>query len=830
MKTIAVGYYERNNFGDDMFQELMPKVFSGSVDPSKRPLDACHKNELEFRNIDELVNINLDQYPAIIVGGGDVFVDYFINHLKLYLKDYKGVVLGYNVGIPFDDLLIPANTRLFDAMFVRSKQHLSKLQLLLGSDRVHYLPDLGFSLYNETKFKSPEPDLLARGKKVGIFLAQDLSRYGLILDTLAKWLEKLSFYYDLYLFAYDTNLIKGTSTPNINQNDTIINGIIKHRIPSCTIVNTTKLSLDEMLHQMSQMDYGVCSRYHSAILCTVLGIPFITISGAPKIWNYMEESDLGMLSIKTKMDKDWKPCEIDMKEIEKKFSYIVTNYTEVNTKLHEISKFNHFLLDTDQPNVILQNLTKNTRIVPKELDINQHHILSCLTRDETPEITAKKMCHMLTGDACSEYLHGTIENITNKGFDAIPGMIKWVVKDITNKFTEVTRVNTQFMKQSGLEGIHRSGWRYVANQFKQLHEDGGILLDLYLDKSFGWNCKFMREQGIIPYNAPWMCFVHHTHNTEYSIDNNVNLIKTKEFRQSLPMCRAIYVLSLYLKNWWREQLDKLGYPDIPVHALIHPTEFNFKPFNDIFTKLGSYSIVSVGAWLRDPISINLLNVKVPKFALKGKMMDNYFPPKDLVITRDMLLAVLNNQNSDTRSLASPPDVISRIIGDLNMWVHFLIKYLIKWLSMINVHHLLTAPDVGDDILDISKTSYTNKIQNALLSHVKGLISSVKVLDMLDNDAYDTLLASNVVYLKYVDISASNTLVEAIVRNTPVLVNPLPAVVQLLGENYPLYFSDETEVPKLLKKVGKAYRYLRKLDKDKYRGEYFLESFRKTLEV
>jgi hypothetical protein len=59
------------------------------------------------------------------------------------------------------------------------------------------------------------------------------------------------------------------------------------------------------------------------------------------------------------------------------------------------------------------------------------------------------------------------------------------------------------------------------------------------------------------------------------------------------------------------------------------------------------------------------------------------------------------------------------------------------------------------------------------------------------------------------------------RNTPIIINKHPAVVELLGENYPLYYQSDNyfmmnqEINELLanpKNILNAYKYLRKIDK------------------
>lgn len=45
-------------------------------------------------------------------------------------------------------------------------------------------------------------------------------------------------------------------------------------------------------------------------------------------------------------------------------------------------------------------------------------------------------------------------------------------------------------------------------------------------------------------------------------------------------------------------------------------------------------------------------------------------------------------------------------------------------------------------------------------------------------------------------SANNTILECIARNTPIIVRTNPAIVEYLGENYPLYFESLNDLNKL----------------------------------
>ncbi len=91
--------------------------------------------------------------------------------------------------------------------------------------------------------------------------------------------------------------------------------------------------------------------------------------------------------------------------------------------------------------------------------------------------------------------------------------------------------------------------------------------------------------------------------------------------------------------------------------------------------------------------------------------------------------------------------------------------------------------------------------------------------------YDCLLAENVVAIELFDASANNVVVECIARNTPILVNRHPAVVEYLTAGYPLYFTDPSEIPELLAmdRIVAAHEYLAALDKSWLDGRFFGES-------
>jgi hypothetical protein len=95
------------------------------------------------------------------------------------------------------------------------------------------------------------------------------------------------------------------------------------------------------------------------------------------------------------------------------------------------------------------------------------------------------------------------------------------------------------------------------------------------------------------------------------------------------------------------------------------------------------------------------------------------------------------------------------------------------------------------------------------------VGDVHLVHEVNDSQYDYLMASSVILNQYWDVSASNTVVEAIARCTPLLVNRLPALVEYLGADYPLFFDELRDVRAILEdpaRIRQGWRYLVEMDK------------------
>lgn len=402
----------------------------------------------------------------------------------------------------------------------------------------------------------------------------------------------------------------------------------------------------------------------------------------------------------------------------------------------------------------------------------------------------------------------------------------------------VVKFNLRFTDQiSYLNGIHRSGWPMVMRNLLTLHDnDAPVWLDTYVDRTFHW-----LKPTYIPYTRAWAGFVHHTWNTDFSQFNNVQLLKNQQFLDSLPFCKGLYVFGTPQATRWRQALDTLGFGSVLVQSLVHPTDLTGFPkwTPEAFLANPQKRLVQIGAWLRDNYAIYRFggahhSLSIPygngndteaftltKSALKGPEMDFYFKPLNFFrLLRapqwKEYVSPIPPMSYRVARVEAPSSPVVEIIsanGELNANV-------IAPTDEEN-EDLMCRDNMCRDVMCRDSDLYLNKYVLGSIDVLKNLDVSVTVLPTMSSTDYDVLLSTNIVFLPLVDAAAVNTLIECIARNTPVLVTPLPAVVELLGADYPLYFVNEGSLTRA--SIMAAYSYMLEMDKSTLNASYFLNA-------
>ena len=188
----------------------------------------------------------------------------------------------------------------------------------------------------------------------------------------------------------------------------------------------------------------------------------------------------------------------------------------------------------------------------------------------------------------------------------------------------------------------------------------------------------------------------------------------------------------------------------------------------------------------------------------------------------------------TAALIHPTETPTRLF-DLKQFLSFDRPRVVQvgaWLRRINSIALLKVPRLKKVCL-ISHPAGRANFESLVAeeqAHVSGMRnadwSSVEIINYLDPAGYDDLLSGSLVFLDLYDTTVNNSVIECIVRGTPLLCNRLPGLVELLGEDYPLFFSTLEEAAgkaQDLALIERAASHLRDRPKDMFTGDSFAAS-------
>lgn len=113
-------------------------------------------------------------------------------------------------------------------------------------------------------------------------------------------------------------------------------------------------------------------------------------------------------------------------------------------------------------------------------------------------------------------------------------------------------------------------------------------------------------------------------------------------------------------------------------------------------------------------------------------------------------------------------------------------------------------------------------------------SDVIIKMYLSDEAYDELLTCNIGIVDVFNSSANNSILECISRATPIFAKYHPAIIEYLGNNYPLYFNTIEDINNLLNSenlfsyINDSVIYLKSLDLHKFKISTFINSVKNII--
>lgn len=825
---IIIGYYNHYNLGDDQYMLSFINLFK-----------FIKYNSIKFVDCDKIFNTEIKDTDIIILGGGDVLNNYFINNINIKFENKPNKLFAVSVGLPYTYILTDTGKlNIFDHIFIRSKQDISLFSKYYKN--ISYIPDISFNLscdkysYNLSCDKYSNTlcntnsinnilcelrEIKVNKKIIGFALSrhiyhnQYIQEYNNCILNLYHLIKNLIILdYHIIFIPFNTNSISTIENDILIYNDIItlfsMNDTEQFINDNITFIKN-KIEIDQLFELYDIMDYCIPMRYHACLFSIYTNTPFLPMYTTRKISNLLLDINW-QHSYKLECNTIDIPITINYNELLTKFDNLVnakidTIYDFKNEYNIAIDNFNNIFLEKlaykkldemhDKTEMIqneLENITENNRIiitykaVEKFCNKYKYSDFRLIKDIKLQDTIIKIVSYYLTnGIINSKYNYGLAEKMFNSDYNYKEEW-EWIINDcenITMTNNPEGLINLNYIDQNDYSGAHRSGWQYVFENIKHLHNYNGIIMDMSIDKTFHWNADINKILNIIPYTKPWIGFVHHTFDTTFSNYNCNTLLNSEDFKESLKSCKGIIVLSDDLKN----KFIANGINN--VYSIIHPTTVDvlkFK-FNNFITNPDK-KVISIGGWLRN--TYNFYNITIPpmkfnhycykniytleKVALKGKNMHNYYPKNDFMQKLHNILKNTTDENTIEQNCSFDKSISN------NWYKH-------------------------------------------LYNDIEQKINNIKIIDYINNDEYDILLSQNIVYINLVDASAINTLIECIVRNTPILINKIPSVVELLGNDYPLYYENNIDVYHKLSdatNIKKAYYYIKNIPKT----DFYIETF------
>lgn len=740
--------------GDDLFKQVITNLLDSVTLNGSSGIEYEFADPVTIKSIDSLSDKGVTH---IILGAGDVLTNYFLEPLRRLVirTNFVGPMFALGVGIPFPSEMIECALNwdpcynMFDEIVFRSENDLQiGDQIMINSEggTISMCPDLSSVLY-ETSPKSNK-NKESKIKAIGVNFPMDLAytmtseKYNSLTTHLAEYLSDLPFdSYKLYFLNFrDSESVS----------DEKIHTDIAHKLKLTKNSNYELKSfkgVDETLEFIaSNLDIGIGARYHFCLFFALSHVPILPVCMTRKMYNLCQRTMYlelptqnhipgmpltGSLNLST-----WKT--VTEQFIEQRFEVLnhFCDYFGTETKRIVGNKLQTWL-SRDQRNLSTRTQTKARLKIQNAVEkLNQY-------RDESYELglTAKLVLQSLIDTHEVDFLWG----LTQKMKGDSKRMVNWY-----DELSYVWKKHYIDMFNGKLKKPHRHGWSWVMNMLKPLQndcEEKGIRIIDYVDKTFGWDYDYNEYTKSLP-QEKWLGIVHHTF--DESEDNNLTKVfENPTFLTSLSKCVGLVVFSQYLKEQIVKHLYSkgLGPLGVRVFSVYHPAptptgQDTFFEFDD-FVK--NPRVFQIGKFLRNTFAIYALESSFPKFVLCGHNMSDIALPTQFS---------LNCQWVDEDG-------------------HYQSKVMYP------------GPNANPNPI-------RHKFMDEFSNHVSKLLTNVERIDEVSDVEYDSILASSVIFLNLIDASAVNTVIECFVRNTPILLNHHPALVELLGDEYPFFYKTIAE--------------------------------------
>jgi exopolysaccharide biosynthesis predicted pyruvyltransferase EpsI len=373
MSILIVGYYNYGNLGDDMFMEAFPLFLKHTR--AKLLFERISNITLTYKVPDDLL--------CVILGGGDVFNDYFMKYIYILKRLTSVPFHAVGVGISYESYLVDSHClSMFETVYTRNAKDIDMLSNMIGYDNSYSMPDLGYYLNKPSIYPQPQ---ISTNICACFFATPAIIE----LDYIQQCIEVIN----KYQFTHNVVLYRFNSSNDTGEDDSVINIMLHTKFPFITMDNTV-YTTTEMMEKISVASVTICTRFHAHVFAKICDKNIISIA-------YTRKVELLMASDTTQNKR--------LLEL----TALSFNPGKVRNRYNITCKYG----------LIIVSIIKYV----EELTGNKYEDVSVLSSYHA-ELVGKYICKLITGKYNSDYEYGCIENCKSN-IQQLRGMVDWMIKN-----------------------------------------------------------------------------------------------------------------------------------------------------------------------------------------------------------------------------------------------------------------------------------------------------------------------------------------------------------------------------------------------------------------
>lgn len=724
--------------------------------------------DLIFEDIENPSREHVENADLIVLGGGDLLQSYFMAKIMLYVYPYKNCPLyAIGVSIPYSEEIDNGLFDTIDKFWCRFDKDVNLLRQRYGNDSVFRIHELVLGIDTVPKPRSKKK------YNVGLCFSHSmvLGNPELMMRQIETLVENLTDRdYHCYWMAFNDDRI-------VEKESDVA---LFHDLSQSCKRKLVFVRGEDILRELPKMNLIIASRFHAHVLAYLYQIPVISLVMTNKVKNwaaeYLHDSNAITLQTSCKDSKcndcvnfKGKPVNFPVKEILQKISRCsVPSYNLLRIR-EDLQKELTFIITSKWGYRLKPPYYLDSETISEHIHRLQNFI-EIVESKVSNEFIASCISLELVGDSKSKYYHTLVQNLSQPTFSLAEEVDRILRDYYSHTFQWQRKLKSNPYGKINMTYIHQ-------NTMDGFHRSGWSYAMKVL--SVEHNSEGIIFDGYLDRTFGW--------DAEYF----------KEL-QYIP----------YRNEW-------VGFIHHPPKAVDSDNDATRLLSNKYFQQslpycLGIFVMTeNLKQWLQDQdvIKTNRIPVEV------------IYHPTEVVPSRFSWNAFRDNPDPKIVQIGV---WLRDPYGIFKLKTDSIGKALLKTCEtdyyLLNIEKCL-APD--------EKPTIASMISDVLTEQYR----SVELIETLSNDQYDDLLAKNIVFLPLKEAVANNTIIECIVRETPLLVPPLPGVKEYLGDDYPCYYSNLREADEILKdfeRIRNAHRYLKHMDKSFITPQRFLHDFRMGL--